>query len=230
MARDCTGEHTLIAAPTGSGKTLAAFLLCLDRLLRLGIEGKLPDAAQIAYVSPLKALSNDIHQNLSQPLKEISRIAKERGWMLPEIRIAVRDRRHSCARAPGCALKPPHIWITTPESLYVLLTSESGRRGLCGVHTLILDEIHSVAGNKRGAHLALSVERLCALTGMPVTRIGLSATMHPIEEAARFLVGRIGSCKPGRDAMLHGDRHGPPERDGCSGGDARYGARAGCDP
>ena len=183
------GKHTLIAAPTGSGKTLAAFLLCIDRLLRAGIQGELPDAAQVAYVSPLKALSNDIHRNLSQPLEEISLIAKERGLTLPDIRIAVRTGDTPAHERQARARKPPHIWITTPESLYILLTSESGRRGLSGVHTLILDEIHSIAGNKRGSHLALSVERLCALTGKPITRIGLSATMHPIHEAARFLVG-----------------------------------------
>ena len=183
------GKHTLIAAPTGSGKTLAAFLLCIDRLLRAGIQGELPDAAQVAYVSPLKALSNDIHRNLSQPLEEISLMAKERGLTLPDIRIAVRTGDTPAHERQARARKPPHIWITTPESLYILLTSESGRRGLSGVHTLILDEIHSIAGNKRGSHLALSVERLCALTGKPITRIGLSATMHPISEAARFLVG-----------------------------------------
>ena len=186
------GKHTLIAAPTGSGKTLAAFLLCIDRLLRAGIQGELPDAAQVAYVSPLKALSNDIHRNLSQPLEEISLIAKERGLTLPDIRIAVRTGDTPAHERQARARKPPHIWITTPESLYILLTSESGRRGLSGVHTLILDEIHSIAGNKRGSHLALSVERLCALTGKPITRIGLSATIHPIGEAARFLVGTSG--------------------------------------
>ena len=186
------GKHTLIAAPTGSGKTLAAFLLCIDRLMRAGIQGELPDAAQVVYVSPLKALSNDIHRNLSQPLEEISLLAKERGLMLPDIRIAVRTGDTPAHERQARARKPPHLWVTTPESLYILLTSESGRRGLSGVHTLILDEIHSIAGNKRGSHLALSVERLCALTGKPITRIGLSATMHPIEEAARFLVGTSG--------------------------------------
>ena len=139
------GKHTLIAAPTGSGKTLAAFLLCIDRLLRAGIQGELPDAAQVAYVSPLKALSNDIHRNLSQPLEEISLIAKERGLTLPDIRIAVRTGDTPAHERQARARKPPHIWITTPESLYILLTSESGRRGLSGVHTLILDEIHSIA-------------------------------------------------------------------------------------
>ncbi|MBP1624908.1 MAG: lhr1, partial [Acidobacteria bacterium] len=153
------GKHTLIAAPTGSGKTLAAFLLCIDRLLRESTAGKLPDQAQVAYVSPLKALSNDIHKNLAQPLEEMARLARARGLALPEIRVAVRTGDTPARERQARARKPPHIWITTPESLYVLLTSESGRRGLSGVHTLILDEIHSIAGNKRGSHLALSVER-----------------------------------------------------------------------
>ncbi len=183
------GRHTLISAPTGSGKTLAAFLLCLDRLLRAAEKDELTDSAQVVYVSPLKALSNDIHRNLSQPLQEISQIANERGLIIPDIRIAVRTGDTPAHERQLRARKPPHIWITTPESLYILLTSESGRRGLAGVHTLILDEIHSIAGNKRGSHLALSVERLCALAGRPVIRIGLSATIRPIEDVARFLVG-----------------------------------------
>jgi ATP-dependent Lhr-like helicase len=183
------GRHTLISAPTGSGKTLAAFLLCLDRLLRSAVNHTLADTAQVVYVSPLKALSNDIHQNLSLPWQAISQLARERGLDIPDIRIAVRTGDTPAQERQARARKPPHIWITTPESLYILLTSDSGRRGLAGVHTLILDEIHSIAGSKRGSHLALSVERLCALAGGPVTRIGLSATVSPIEEAARFLVG-----------------------------------------
>jgi ATP-dependent helicase Lhr and Lhr-like helicase len=183
------GRHTLISAPTGSGKTLAAFLLCIDRLLRSAIKGDLTDSAQVVYVSPHKALSNDIHRNLSEPLQEIMQIASDRGLNIPEIRIALRTGDTPAGERQARAKRPPHIWITTPESFYILLTSESGRRGLAGVNTLILDEIHSIAGNKRGSHLALSVERLCALAQTPVTRIGLSATMRPIEEAARFLVG-----------------------------------------
>lgn len=186
------GQHTLISAPTGSGKTLAAFLLCIDRLLRAAIDGNLTDSARVVYVSPLKALSNDIHKNLSVPLQEISHLVADRGLTIPEIRIAVRTGDTPAHERRARALRPPHIWITTPESLYILLTSESGRRGLAGIQTLILDEIHSVAGNKRGSHLSLSVERLCALAGAPITRIGLSATVHPIEEAARFLVGTAG--------------------------------------
>ena len=177
------GSHTLISAPTGSGKTLAAFMLCIDRLLQKAIKGDLTDSTHVVYVSPLKALSNDVHRNLSVPLQEISRLAESRGLKIPEIRIALRTGDTPARERQARARKPPHIWITTPESLYILLTSESGRRGLSGVHTLILDEIHSIAGNKRGAHLSLSVERLCALASGPVTRIGLSATLRPISTA-----------------------------------------------
>jgi ATP-dependent Lhr-like helicase len=134
-------------------------------------------------------LSNDIHQNLSLPLQEITALARARGFDIPDIRIAVRTGDTPAHERQARARKPPHIWITTPESLYILLTSENGRRGLSTVNTLILDEIHSIAGSKRGAHLALSVERLCALTAKPIVRIGLSATVRPIEEAARLLVG-----------------------------------------
>ena len=184
-----SGRHTLISAPTGSGKTLAAFLVCIDRLLRAGVCGDLADVAQVVYVSPLKALSNDVHKNLSVPLREITDLAWKNGIMVPEIRVAVRTGDTPASERQAMARKPPHIWITTPESLYILLTSLSGRRGLAGVRTLILDEIHAVADDKRGSHLSLSVERLCALVQEPVTRIGLSATQRPIEEVARFLVG-----------------------------------------
>jgi ATP-dependent Lhr-like helicase len=183
------GRHTLISAPTGSGKTLAAFLICLDRLIKAALDGTLEDVAQAVYVSPLKALSNDVHTNLQVPLVEIRDLARQKQIELPEIRIALRTGDTPAHERQARARKPPHIWITTPESLYILLTSASGRRGLSGVCTLILDEIHAVAGGKRGSHLSLSVERLCALAGSPVTRIGLSATQRPIEEVARFLVG-----------------------------------------
>ena len=183
------GRHTLIAAPTGSGKTLAAFLTCIDRLVRQGIDGELPDTTQVVYVSPLKALSNDIQKNLAAPLEEIAALASEKGSPLPEIRVGLRTGDTPQAERQKMAKKPPHILITTPESLYILLTSGSGRRGLKGVNTLILDEIHAVADDKRGSHLSLSVERLCALSEQPVVRIGLSATQRPIEEIARLLVG-----------------------------------------
>ncbi len=263
------GRHTLIAAPTGSGKTLAAFLTCIDRLVRQGLDGSLPDTTQVVYVSPLKALSNDIRKNLAAPLEEIAALAAlrqaqgDRGAAqgdrvyaednracveggracvqggracagdnrayaggdgayvqgdggrphpsplpegegiclmgegifpgvegdFPEIRVGVRTGDTSAAERRVMAKKPPHILITTPESLYILLTSGSGRRGLKGVNTLILDEIHAVADDKRGSHLSLSVERLCALSEEAVVRIGLSATQRPIEEIARLLVG-----------------------------------------
>ena len=183
------GRHTLVAAPTGSGKTLAAFLTCLDGLVRAGLDGGLPDRTEVVYVSPLKALSNDIERNLNEPLAGIAALAESAGAPLPEIRVAVRTGDTPQSRRQAMAKRPPHVLITTPESLYILLTSESGRRALEGVRTLILDELHAVANDKRGSHLSLSVERLCALADGPVTRIGLSATQRPIEEMARFLVG-----------------------------------------
>ncbi|MFQ5934317.1 MAG: DEAD/DEAH box helicase, partial [Dehalococcoidia bacterium] len=183
------GRHTLISAPTGSGKTLAAFLKCIDDLLQRGLKEGLTDTTQVVYVSPLKALSNDIERNLSEPLAEIGDLAKEMGIDMPEIRVAVRTGDTSASQRQAMAKRPPHILITTPESLYLLLTSKSGRSGLRGARTLILDEIHAIADDKRGSHLSLSVERLCHLVEGPITRIGLSATQRPIEEVARFLVG-----------------------------------------
>ena len=193
-----SGRHTLIAAPTGSGKTLAAFLTSLDVLVRQALEPSaedpsqpqgLPDSIQIVYVSPLKALANDIKRNLLDPLAEITALAEERGTPLPEIRVAVRTGDTSAKERALHAKRPPHVLITTPESLFILLTSERGRHALASVHTLILDELHAVVPNKRGSHLALSVERLCRLADGPVTRIGLSATQKPIETVARFLTG-----------------------------------------
>ena len=183
------GHNTLIAAPTGSGKTLAAFLNSIDSLVRSGLDGGLPDRTEVVYVSPLKALSNDIERNLSEPLAGIQALAESRGIALPEIRAAVRTGDTPQSQRQAMAKRPPHILITTPESLYILLTSQSGRASLSGARTLILDELHAVADDKRGAHLSLSAERLCALADGPVTRIGLSATQRPIEEMARFLVG-----------------------------------------
>ena len=183
------GRHTLIAAPTGSGKTLTAFLTCVDQLVRQGMETGLSDGTQVVYVSPLKALSNDIQKNLAAPLEEITALAEETGNPIPQITTAVRTGDTPASERQKLAKRPPHILITTPESLYIMLTSESGRRGLKHVRTLILDEIHAVADDKRGAHLALSVERLCQLSDQPITRIGLSATQRPLAEMARFLVG-----------------------------------------
>lgn len=183
------GAHTLIAAPTGSGKTLAAFLASLDSLFQLGLQGKLADETHVVYVSPLKALSNDIHKNLEEPLGEIRAALKAAEGRDIEVRAAVRTGDTPQAARQALIKKPPHILVTTPESFYLLLTSESGRKMLSTVRTLIVDEIHAVVGNRRGSHLALSMERLAALVEHPLQRIGLSATQKPIEEVARFLVG-----------------------------------------
>jgi ATP-dependent Lhr-like helicase len=183
------GRHTLIAAPTGSGKTLAAFLTCLDGLVRQGLEGEIPDKTQVVYVSPLKALSNDIHRNLMSPLRDLQDLAEARGTPLPDIRVAVRTGDTPQSERQRMAKKPPHVLVTTPESFFILLTSESGRRGLKSVSTLIVDELHAVADDKRGSHLSISMERLVDLSDEPITRIGLSATQNPIEEIGKFLVG-----------------------------------------
>jgi ATP-dependent Lhr-like helicase len=193
------GHTTLISAPTGSGKTLAAFLACIDRLVCKALAGELRDRTEVLYISPLKALGNDIQKNLEVPLGEILQMAGERGLLMPEIRTAVRtgdtlmkDRRLMLKR-------PPHILVTTPESFYILLTAEKSRSILRDVETVIVDEIHAVADDKRGVHLALSLERLEALTERPPVRIGLSATQKPIEEVARFLSGNsAGNSDPQR--------------------------------
>ncbi len=184
-----SGRHTLLAAPTGSGKTLAAFLSAIDALVRQGLNGGLSDETQVVYVSPLKALSNDIHRNLEWPLAGIRDQLK--ALDLPEVDIRALVRTGDTTPGERAAMKkrPPHILVTTPESLYLLLTSESGRAMLTTARTVIVDEIHAVAASKRGSHLALSLERLAALAGGRLQRIGLSATQKPIEEIARFLVG-----------------------------------------
>jgi ATP-dependent Lhr-like helicase len=184
-----SGKHTLIAAPTGSGKTLAAFFAALDELFRDGLAGKLKDETRILYVSPLKALSNDIHKNLEEPLAGIRAALLESEGADLDVRAEVRTGDTPAAKRQAMARKPPHILVTTPESLYLLLTSISGRKLLATVRTLIVDEIHAVVGNRRGSHLALSMERLNALVGQALQRIGLSATQKPVEEVARFLVG-----------------------------------------
>jgi len=183
------GRNVLVAAPTGSGKTLAAFLAAIDSLVRRGVEAPLPDETLVVYVSPLKALSNDIQKNLSLPLAGIREELKALDLPDVEIRTLVRTGDTPQAERAGMRKRPPHIVVTTPESLYVLLGSESGRKMLATTRTVIVDEIHALAGNKRGSHLALSLERLAALTARPPARIGLSATQKPIEEIARFLVG-----------------------------------------
>ena len=180
---------TLISAPIGSGKTLAAFLACIDGLVRKALSGGLERRTEVLYVSPLKALSNDIKVNLEIPLGEIQRLAMERGLMMPEIRTAVRTGDTLMPERRAMLERPPHILVTTPESLYILLTAQKSREILKSVNTVIVDEIHAVADDKRGAHLALSLERLEALTERPPLRIGLSATQKPIEQIARFLAG-----------------------------------------
>ena len=191
------GRTTLISAPTGSGKTLAAFLICIDRLVRKALSGGLTDRTEIVYVSPLKALGNDIQKNLEGPLGEITALAGEKGLLMPEIRTAVRTGDTLANERQKMLKRPPHILVTTPESLYILLTAQKSRGILTDVNTIIVDEIHAVADDKRGAHLTLSLERLDALNGAlndalssqrPV-RIGLSATQKPIETVAHFLTG-----------------------------------------
>jgi ATP-dependent Lhr-like helicase len=183
------GRTTLISAPTGSGKTLAAFLACIDRLVRKALAGELQDRTEVLYVSPLKALGNDIQKNLEIPLGEILQMAGERGLLMPEIRTAVRTGDTLMPERRAMLKRPPHILVTTPESLYILLTAEKSRAILRDIETVIVDEIHAVADDKRGAHLAISLERLQALTHKPPVRIGLSATQKPIEAVAHFLTG-----------------------------------------
>src|SRR5580658_1068598 len=195
------GRPVLISAPTGSGKTLAAFLICIDGLIRKALDGRLGCETEVVYVSPLKALSNDVQKNLETPLREIQQLALERGYLCPPVRAAVRTGDTPPAERRAMLKTPPHILVTTPESLYILLTAEKSREHLRRVHTVIVDEIHAIADDKRGSHLALSLERLDALvTGENALmagaslllhprplRIGLSATQNPIELVAKFL-------------------------------------------
>jgi ATP-dependent Lhr-like helicase len=205
------GDPTLISAPTGSGKTLAAFLVCIDKLLRAAIEGRLAPQTQVVYISPLKALSNDVQKNLDGPLAEIQQLAMQRGYLCPEIRTGVRTGDTLAKDRAGMLRHPPHILVTTPESLYILLTAGKSRQNLTRVRTVIVDEIHAIVDDKRGSHLALSLERLDALVcgenclapgamlaglAHPPQRIGLSATQNPIELVANFLVGLHPSRQP----------------------------------
>lgn len=183
------GKSTLISAPTGSGKTFAAFLTCIDSLVKQSLAGQLSDETEVLYISPLKALGNDIQENLMQPLHEISELAAEQGLKMDEIRVTVRTGDTLAKERVAMLKKPPHILITTPESLYILLTAEKSRAMLQNVKTVIVDEIHALANDKRGTHLLLSLERLEALTANPPTRIGLSATQKPLEKVGHFLAG-----------------------------------------
>src|SRR2546428_1575431 len=212
-------RHTLIAAPTGSGKTLAAFLTALDDLFQEGLRGPLPDEVRIVYVSPLKALSADIHKNLAEPRRGIRALAEAAGLDVPRITAAVRTGDTTQRERAAMLRTPPHILVTTPESLYLLLTAERSREMLRTATTVIVDEIHAVIGTRRGAHLALSLERLQAIARSPLVRIGLSATQKPIEEVARFLVGSGGGAALRRPVL------DTPERDG-----ARASARGGGAP
>src|SRR6476661_3043536 len=181
------GHDTLISSPTGSGKTLAAFLICLDRLVRSARAQTLADETQVVYVSPLKALSNDVHRNLEIPLAEIAALAAREGIPFMPIRTAVRTGDTPTGERTKMLNKPPHVLVTTPESLFILLTAGKSREMLRTTSTIIVDEIHAMADDKRGSHLALSLARLDALTGKRAQRVGLSATVKPIEEVACLL-------------------------------------------
>ncbi|HEY7366109.1 MAG TPA: DEAD/DEAH box helicase [Methylomirabilota bacterium] len=192
-----SGRDTLIVAPTGSGKTLAAFLWTLDHLHRLALEGRLEDRVYVVYVSPLRALNNDIEKNLRAPLAGIRAAAALDGLHLPEVRVAVRTGDTLAPQRQAMTRRPPHVLITTPESLYILLTAERFRPALAQARFVIVDEVHALMGSKRGAHLGLSLERLQALAeagpaGARPQRIGCSATVRPVEDALAFLTGTTG--------------------------------------
>ncbi|HEV3179117.1 MAG TPA: DEAD/DEAH box helicase [Steroidobacteraceae bacterium] len=207
-------RHVLIAAPTGSGKTLAAFLAVIDELVRAGLaDNGLADETRVVYVSPLKALSNDIHRNLEAPLAGIREELGALGLPQIEIRTFVRTGDTQQHERTAMRKRPPHIVVTTPESLYILMGSESGRQMLASTRTVIVDEIHALVGSKRGVHLALTLERLEALAGRKLTRVGLSATQKPIEEVARFLVGTRNLDAAGRAACTVVDSGHVRERD-----------------
>src|SRR6266850_1258130 len=189
-----SGRDTLIVAPTGSGKTLAAFLWALDHLHRLGLEGRLEDRVYVVYVSPLRALNNDIEKNRREPLAGLRAAAEAKGLDAAEIRVAVRTGDTLAAARQAMTRRPPHLLITTPESLYILLTSAGFRPALAQTRFVIVDEVHAMLAGKRGSHLALTLERLQALVedhtpGARPQRIGCSATVRPVEDALAFLTG-----------------------------------------
>jgi ATP-dependent Lhr-like helicase len=186
------GEHTLIAAPTGSGKTLTAFLAVIDRLFREAVEGRLEDGLKVVYISPLRALSNDMQRNLDLPLREIYEQAQAAGLNVPPLRVGLRTGDTPSSKRAALVRNPPHLLVTTPESLYLMLTSRRGREALRTADTVIVDEIHALVRDKRGSHMALSLERLEALCGRRLQRIGISATQKPIERMAEFLIGSGG--------------------------------------
>ncbi|HBR49889.1 MAG TPA: DEAD/DEAH box helicase, partial [Nitrospira sp.] len=208
-----SGADALIAAPTGSGKTLAAFLSCIDQLFKQALARNLDDQTHVLYVSPLKALSNDIQKNLQKPLAEIGMRALQAGLMMPELRVLVRTGDTPMTDRQQMLKRPPHVLVTTPESLFILLTADKSRKLLRTVRTVIVDEIHALAPNKRGSHVALSLERLEALTFTKPQRIGLSATQRPIEAVARFLVGNRSASFLKREASIipdsQADSHQP---------------------
>ncbi|HQZ55483.1 MAG TPA: DEAD/DEAH box helicase, partial [Thermoflexales bacterium] len=197
------GEHTLILAPTGSGKTLAAFLWGIDQILSDSAE----TGVRLLYISPLKALNNDVERNLRAPLEGIRAVAAKNGQHLPAVRVMVRTGDTPASARAQMLKRPPHILITTPESLYLMLTSPKAREMFRGTRSVIVDEIHTLVGNKRGAHLALTLERLAHIANQPVQRIGLSATVRPLEEAARFL----GGCETRALSLSKGPVDGSPD-------------------